>query len=153
VTRPGQPHPKQLEAWRSFLEVHARVTEALDAELRSERDMSLGWYDVLVQLSDAGGRLRMSELADAVLLSRSNCTRLVDRMDAAGLVARQADPDDARVRWAVLTDAGLDRLREAAGLHLDGVERRFTSFVDDDSAETMVSVFQRIIDQLRAVPD
>ena len=88
-----EPHPLQLEAWRSFLEAHARVTELLDAELRAQRDLPLGWYDVLVQLSEAGGRRRMSELADAVLLSRSNCTRLVDRLDAAGLdAAVQVDP-------------------------------------------------------------
>jgi DNA-binding MarR family transcriptional regulator len=145
-----EPHPLQLEAWRSFLEAHARVTELLDAELRAQRDLPLGWYDVLVQLSEAGGRRRMSELADAVLLSRSNCTRLVDRLDAAGLVGREPDPADARVRWAVLTEAGRARLKDASSAHLAGVERAFTSFVDDDAAKVLVSVFHPIIGALRA---
>lgn len=145
----SEPDPVRLEAWRSFLEVHARVTELLDAELRSERDLPLGWYDVLVQLSEAGGRLRMSELADAVLLSRSNCTRLVDRLDAAGLVAREPDAGDARVRWAVLTAAGKDRLRSASAAHLAGVERAFTSYLDDDAAQVLISVFHPMIAALR----
>lgn len=145
------PHPDRvsLEAWRCFLEAHARVTEQLDAELRAQQDLPLVWYDVLVQLSEAGGRLRMSELADAVLLSRSNCTRLVDRLDRAGLVARDADPDDARVRWAVLTDRGLERLRAASGPHLAGVERAFTSFLGPREAEVLTSVFGSMTEALR----
>jgi len=144
-TRIAQPAPRQLEAWRSFLEAHARVTDALDAELRAVQRLPLAWYDVLVQLSEAGGRLRMSELADAVLLTRSNCTRLVDRLVDAGLVAREPDPGDARVRWAVLTDAGRDRLRRAAPDHLGGVEAAFTSFVDDAAAEVLIAAFHAMI--------
>src|SRR3954468_4835799 len=125
MARTPEPGPEQLAAWRSFLRAHVRVTEVLDAELRAAHDLPLTWYDALVQLSEAGGRLRMSELAAALLLSRSNCTRLVDRMDGEGLIAREPDPGDARSRWAVLTTAGRNRLREAAGVHLAGVDRHF----------------------------
>lgn len=136
-TRPG---PTQLAAWRAFLRAHARVVEILDEELRAAHDLPLTWYDALVQLSEAGGRLRMSELADALLLSRSNCTRLVDRMQVAGLIdrAQDAGPDtdtaDSRARWAVLTTAGRRRLADAAPTHLAGVERYLTSHLDEAAA-------------------
>ena len=88
----------------------------------AEHDLPLPSYDVLVQLSEAPGRrLRMTELADRVLLSRSGLTRLVDRLARDGLVERQACPDDARGTLAVLTDAGLERLRTAWPTHLRGV--------------------------------
>ena len=145
----SEPSPVALGAWRAFLEAHARVTERLDAELRADQDLPLVWYDVLLQLSEGGGRRRMSDLADAVLLSRSNCTRLVDRLVDAGLVARQADADDARVRWAVLTDDGRRRLRAASGAHLRGVERAFTSHLDEASAALLTDVFGAVVAALR----
>ena len=150
MARPDRPRPLQLEAWRSFLEAHARVTAVLDDELKAAHGLQLTWYDVLVQLSSAGGRLRMSELADAVLLSRSNCTRLIDRMDSAGLVRREADPADARSRWAVLTDQGMRQLRAAAGTHLDGVERYFTSLVTDRQATDLATLFAQVAEAARA---
>lgn len=116
------PDADTLDAWRSLLEAHRRVTDALDADLRHEHGLSLEWYDVLFQLHDHGGRLRMNELADELLVSRSNCTRLVDRMSRAGLVERIDDPDDGRGRHAVLTAEGRRRFRRAARTHLDGIE-------------------------------
>lgn len=86
--------------------------------------LSLGVYDVLVQLVEAPGhRLRMTDLAETVLLSRSGLTRLVDRMCREGYLRREPDVADARGVWAVLTESGYDRLRTASGTHLDGVAR------------------------------
>ncbi|MCP5026358.1 MAG: winged helix-turn-helix transcriptional regulator [Actinomycetia bacterium] len=133
--------PDQLNAWRAFLGAHASVIRVLDQELRAEHSLPLTWYDVLVQLSEAGGRLRMSELADAVLLTRYNCTRLVDRMTTAGLVDRETDPDDARVRWAVLTGTGDDRLHQSAPTHMRGIEHLFAAMVSDDDAERLSEIF------------
>lgn len=144
MTRP-EPDPLRLAAWRSFLEVHLRVTEHLDNELRQLQSLPITWYDVLVQLDEAGGRRRMSDLAEAALLSRSNCTRLVDRMVEADLVSRIADPEDARVRWAVMTEVGKQRLVSAAPDHLAGVEEIFTSHLDDGTAERMVAAFGNIL--------
>lgn len=94
----------------------------LERDLVDAHGMPLSWYDVLVQLAEAPDRrLRMTELADRVLLSRSGLTRLVDRLTATGLVSRQADPSDARGTFTVLTDDGLNRLREAAPTHLRGI--------------------------------
>ena len=86
----------ELAAWRGFLQTHARLTRRLDEELRAAHDLPLTSYDVLVQLEGAPGReMRMSELADAVLLSRSGLTRLVDRLERQGLIERRECPDDA----------------------------------------------------------
>jgi len=113
---------EELHTWRTFLRSHATVTRRLEAELVAEHDLPLASYDVLVQLSEAPDRrLRMVELADAVLLSRSGLTRLVDRMEAEGYVRREPSPDDARGIFAVMTDKGFTTLRAASRTHLAGV--------------------------------
>lgn len=128
---PDRPGPEAMRAWRAFLEAHARVVDALERELRQEEDLPLAFYDVLVQLNEAPERRRrMQELAEAVLLSKSGVTRLVDRMEAAGLVAREPCADDRRVTWAVLTDAGFERLRVASRSHLRSVVRHFVDHVE-----------------------
>lgn len=122
------PSRDELRAWRSFLAAHARVMRCLEAELLAEQRLSLVSYDVLVQLAEAPGRqLRMAELADRVLLSRSGVTRLVDRLERAGLVARQRVTGDGRGVIAELTAAGIDRLRTASGTHLSGIARHFVA--------------------------
>src|SRR5690606_7283584 len=104
-----------------------------EAELVNRHPLSLGGYDVLVQLAEAPEhRLRMAELADAVLLSRSGVTRLVDRLEAAGMVCRERFESDGRGVVAVLTDTGLDALRKASGTHLAGVYRHFVAHFDED---------------------
>ncbi len=117
----------ELSAWRTFLRAHATVTRRLEAELVSEHELPLASYDVLVQLSEAPDRrLRMTELADRVLLSRSGLTRLADRLERDGLITRAACPSDARGTLAVLTDAGLDKLRTAWATHRRGVAEHVT---------------------------
>ena len=125
TTAPSRTDPR-LGAWRAFLRAHARIVRELERELQAEQGMALTDYDVLVQLATAGERrLRMSELADRLLLSRSGVTRLVDRLVAAGLVERHSCDDDRRGQWATLTDAGLQRLRDASPTHLRGVAEHF----------------------------
>jgi DNA-binding MarR family transcriptional regulator len=132
------PDDPRLAAWRSFLEAHARLARRLDDELRAGHGISLAEYDALLQLARAPGRrLRMNQLADRVILSRSGITRLVDRLEAAGLVARRSCPTDARGAEAVLTEAGLERLRAAARTHLAGIERYFVSVVDPADLPTI----------------
>ncbi len=128
----------RLRVWRGFLEAHASITERLDEELRAERGLPLTWYDVLVNLGEAdGGRLRMRELADAVLFSRSGLTRLVERMQKAGLVAREACVDDARGTFAVLTTSGRRMLRRAAPIHLRGIDEEFSSRLSDGDVRAL----------------
>ena len=114
---------EELAVWRTFLRAHAQVVRRLEADLVAEHDLPLASYDVLVQLVEAPERrLRMTELADLVLISRSGLTRLVDRLAREGLVRREACESDARGLFTVLTEAGFDRLRSASRTHLRGVE-------------------------------
>jgi DNA-binding MarR family transcriptional regulator len=114
----------QRDAWLGLLRVHARVTKRLDAELQAEHALPLSSFDVLVQLAFApGGQLRMSDLAEAVVLSASGLTRLVDRLAAQGLLERRRCTADTRVVYAHITEAGLALLAEAMPTHIDGVRR------------------------------
>ncbi len=138
--------PAQLAAWRAFLEAHALTVDNLARELREIEDLPLAWYDVLVQLQESpDGRLRMQELAEAVLLSKSGVTRLVDRMERAGLVERARCTDDRRGTFASLTPVGRQRLRETAPTHLRGVAEHFTSLLDDEEAAVLEQLLLRIV--------
>ena len=135
----------RLGAWRSFLRAHARLVGELERELQVEEQLALTDYDVLVQLSTADERrLRMSELADRLLLSRSGATRLVDRLVAEGLVERASCESDRRGQWAALTDAGYQRLRHASPTHLRGVA---THFLDRLTPEDLASL-ERMLDNV-----
>jgi DNA-binding MarR family transcriptional regulator len=137
--------PTRMAAWRAFLEAHARVTDRLTHELRDEQNLPLTWYDVLVQLHEAPGhRLRMQELADAVVLSKSGLTRLIDRMQEADLVRRSECPSDRRGTFAELTELGLATLRRSAPTHLRGVREHFASLLTDEEAHVLAVALDRI---------
>ena len=135
----------EMSAWRGFLNAHAHVIRRLEVELEAEQAMPLANYDVLVQLAEAPDHaLRMSELATSVLLSRSGLTRLVDRLEREGLVERRACPDDARGTLAVLTPAGLARLREAWVTHLRGVREHMVSRFNPEELATLGELLGRL---------
>lgn len=139
----------RLNAWRSFLHAHARLTRRLDEELQAAHRLSLAEYDALIQLARAPERrLRMSALADRVLLSRSGITRLVDRLEADGMVQRSTCATDARGAEAILTAAGLQRLRDASRTHLAGVERYFLAVIAPDDQDAIERGLERVIDGL-----
>ncbi len=148
TTRTAPPttrHDPRLDAWRAFLRAHARVIRTLERELQDEERLALTDYDVLVQLARADERrLRMSELADELLLSRSGATRLVDRLVAEGLVERVMCDTDRRGQWASLTDAGLERLRRATPTHLRGVAQHFLDRLSDEELSSMEAALARI---------
>lgn len=144
----ARPTREQLAAWRNFLRAHARITRSLEAELVAEQRLSLGSYDVLVQLAEAPRRrLRMAELADAVLLSRSGVTRLVDRMERSGLVVRERVAGDGRGVVAALTERGFDTLRTASRTHLAGIVRHFVAHLDPDELAHMGRLSGKLADQ------
>lgn len=135
-----------MRAWRNLLRAHAQVARVLEAELEEAHRLPLASYDVLVQLAEApDGALRMSELADAVLLSRSGLTRLVDRLVKEGLVERRSCPSDLRGTLAVLTPAGLARLRAASGTHLRGVARHVLAHYSPAELELLGDLLGRLV--------
>lgn len=138
-------------AWRRLMECHAAVLDRLAADLESGQGFGVGWYDVLVHLAEAPGhRLRMSELAEKLLLSRSWLTRRIDQMEAAGLVARRSSREDGRGTYAELTPAGLRAFRSASREHLKSVERHFLSHLTPSEAQTLERMLHRITTEVRA---
>jgi DNA-binding MarR family transcriptional regulator len=136
----------ELAAWRGFLRAHGALAKWLDEQLVREHELALSSYDVLVQLRDAPGqRLRMAELADAVLLSRSGMTRLVDRLEREDLLRRDTCSSDARGCFAVLTERGEEVLREARPTHLSGVRDRFLAHFDEEQLGVLAAGWSRIL--------
>lgn len=134
--------------WRALLDAHATITQKLAAELEAERELPLSWYEVLLQLNEAGGRLRMAELSSRMIIHKSSLTRLVDRMEDAGLVAREPCVTDGRGHYAVLTRDGRDTFRRAAPVHLRGIQREFGRHL----TETDVTALQRVLAKLPRAP-
>jgi DNA-binding MarR family transcriptional regulator len=125
------PRDPRIATWRLFLNAHARLERLLDEDLRSAHDLTLAEYDAMLQLAESPThRLRMHEIAERVVLSRSGVTRLIDRLVRDGLVERSHCSTDARGAEAVLTATGLDRLREAAPTHLRGISDHFIETMD-----------------------
>ena len=135
----------ELGAWRGLLRVHAGMTKSLDAELMREHRLPLSSYEVLLYLADSPeGRLRMSELADSVLLSRSGLTRLVDRLERDGLLRRQRCEEDQRGWFAEITDHGRELFERARVTHLEGVRRRFLSHLTSDDQRTLAALWEKL---------
>ncbi len=143
---PATLTPVELAAWRGLLRVHGALVRELDAELRATHDLSLHEYEVLLVLSQApDGRMRMSDLAAAVLLSQSGLTRLVDRLARAGSVERTRCKDDRRGLNAELTGAGLSRLERARPTHLASVRTSFLDQFDDAELGTLADLWERFL--------
>ena len=135
----------ELGAWRGFLRAHTALVRELDAELEAEQGLPLTSYDVLIYLRTAPGRkLRMAELADTILLSRSGVTRLVDRLVREGLIERESCETDGRGSFAVLTDAGEAMLARARPSHLAAVRERFLRHFTDDELRTLAGYWERL---------
>jgi len=116
----------ELTVWQGFLRASTQVIDQLDRELRETHDLSLAEYDALFQLSAAPGRrLRMSALADSVLITRSRLTHTIDRLERRGFVVREQADDDKRGTYAVLTREGHGLVRRAGRTHVDGIRRLF----------------------------
>lgn len=140
----------EQHAWRAFVETVGDLTAALDADLATT-GLNLGDYQVLVYLSEADERhMRMCDLAASLRLSPSGLTRRLDGLVRDGLVAREGSADDRRVMLAVLTDAGWERLREVAPLHVASVRRRIFDHLDPAEVEALGSAFRSIAAGLRA---
>jgi DNA-binding MarR family transcriptional regulator len=142
----GRLSAEELAAWRGFLRVQSALFRDLDAELTAAHDLPLRSYEVLLLLQDAPERrLRMSDLSRSVLLSPSGMTRLVDRLQREGLVGRERCAEDGRGYYAVLTEAGGRRLREARATHLAGVRRLFLDRLCADDLRRLAAYWDLLV--------
>lgn len=132
-------------AWGALLHVHADLVPLLDHGLQKAAGLPLAWYDVLLELNAAPQRrLRMGELGERVVLSRTRVSRLVDELARAGLVCRQTNPTDKRSAYAVLTDQGRARLRAAAPAYLAGITEHFTRHLTDEEIDALAAALWRV---------
>jgi DNA-binding MarR family transcriptional regulator len=136
---------EELAAWRGMLRAHSQLVRTLDADLAREHELPLSSYEVLLYLNDSdGGRMRMSELADSVLISRSGLTRLVDRLERQGLLKRERCTSDARGLFAEITPEGRRLFAQARKTHLDGVRRLFLERFSRDELRTLGDFWQKL---------
>jgi len=139
------PGGRGLEAWTSFLRAHATLMRRLDTDLERETGLALADFDVLAQLAEAHGELRMTELADRALISRSGMTRRVARLVDEGLVRRDKAGTDARGVVVALTKAGIARLAETAPVHARGIWKLFVAQLDDQELALLERALNKVI--------
>ena len=146
--------PDGLAAFAALLKVQAAVVRKLEERLEEHRLVPIAQYDVLLELNSAPGRrLRMQQLSDRVVLSRSRVSRVVDEMEKAGLVRRDPDPDDKRAAFAVITDDGRAALRKAAPVYLQGIEEEFLSHLTAGERTTLERSLGKVLDAQHSEPD
>jgi DNA-binding MarR family transcriptional regulator len=138
------PGRRGLRAWDALLRAHATLLRELETDLESKTGLALADFDVLAQLAIAGGSLRMTELADRALISRSGMTRRVTRLVHERLVRRDHADADGRGVVVQLTKAGLDRLTVAAPVHMRGVSDLFIGKLDDQELAVLESALAKV---------
>jgi DNA-binding MarR family transcriptional regulator len=140
----SSPSPERLRCWRLYFQSALALTDVLDAELEHQAGLPLRWYDVLVQLEDSPHGIPMSELAGRILHSKSGFTRLVDRMEQAGLVRRVRPEHDRRSILIVLTHKGTETMQHARRYHRDGIERHFSQHLTDTEIKTLTRALEKV---------
>jgi DNA-binding MarR family transcriptional regulator len=136
---------QEIAAWRGMLAVHSTMIARLDSELEREHGLPLTSYEVLLHLADSDeGSLRMGELAERLFLSRSGLTRLIDRLEKAGLVKREVCDSDRRGYFARLTDEGRQRFDEARPTHLRGVREHFLSKLNSSDLDALAQAWEKV---------
>jgi DNA-binding MarR family transcriptional regulator len=147
---PASKYAAGLAAWARFLYTHATLIDQIEAELAAEDLPPLSWYDVLWSLEKAeSGRLRMHELAHAVVLSRSNLTRLIDRLEAAGLTKRERCDDDRRGAYAAITPEGQEMRKKMWPVYRKQIERLFAAHFTTKEAELLNALLGRLLEVAR----
>ena len=148
-TEPRWLNPREMKAWRSFVVAETRLMEAMDADL-APHQLSMADYAVLVFLSEAEGRkVRMSDLAEAAMLSKSRLSHRMKVMEREGWVKREACKEDRRGSWAVMTDKGWKTLVKAAPDHTESIRNRFIDHLTVKDQEDLARIFDRVHSQLR----
>jgi len=145
LTEQSLPGRRGEKAWRALLQAQATLVRQLDTDLWEDTGLRLADFDVLAQLAEAGGNLRMTELAARTLISRSGLTRRVARLVDEGLVRRANTTEDGRGVVVTLTDAGVARMTETVPVHLRGVSELFVERLDDQELAVVESALRKVI--------
>jgi DNA-binding MarR family transcriptional regulator len=140
----SSPSPERLRAWRLYFESALALVDVLDVELERETGIPLRWYDTLVHLEDTPDGLRMNELAEQILYSKSGFTRVVDRMEEAGLVQRVRPESDRRSILVVLTDQGRNTMERARHHHRHGIEQHFSRHLSDTDIKALTRALEKL---------
>jgi len=136
-----------LTAWRGLLFAQAKVLGALEADMMEQHNLAMSWFDVLGRLNQAPGkRLRMHELEESVLFTRSGITRLADRIEEAGLIRRERSAEDRRGVYLVITQAGIDKIDEVWPDHVASIEEHFGQYLDGRDIESLRDATRKILD-------
>jgi DNA-binding MarR family transcriptional regulator len=136
----------KLNAWKAFLKAHRAVIDKIENDLENAGTVPLTSYDVLLELSQAPERkLRMSDLAAQVVLSRSGLTRLVDRLEKEGMLKREADPNDRRGTQAVLTQLGFEALKQAWPNYAQGINKYFAEIISEQEARVVAKALEKLL--------
>jgi DNA-binding MarR family transcriptional regulator len=142
---------EKMLAWRVLMELHASVVDALERHLHEGGGVPLAWYEVLLRLSHApDASIRMQDLADVLLLSRSGVTRLADRLEAAGLIERRVCETDRRGTLAVITGAGRDAIERATPLVVEALDQHFARHLTKTDARALLPILEHVLDASRA---
>jgi DNA-binding MarR family transcriptional regulator len=140
----SSPSVERLRAWRLFFESALALLDVLDTELVRETGIPMRWYDVLVHLEESPEGIPMNALADRILYSKSGFTRVVDRMEEAGLVLRVRPQHDRRSILVVLTEHGTETMERARRYHRDGIERHFSQHLSDHEVKALTRALQKV---------
>jgi DNA-binding MarR family transcriptional regulator len=136
-----------VAAWARLLQVHAALVPTLDREVQLATGLPLAWYDVLLELNSAPDRrLRMTDLGDRVVLSRTRVSRIVDELVEHGLVGRNDNPADRRSAFALITPEGRRRLRAAAPVYLGGIGKHFAEHLTQSEAIALRTALEKVLD-------
>ena len=145
----SSPPQEQLVVWRTFLEAAFALIDILDAELQEECGLSLRWYDVLVHLEEAEHGVRMNELASRILASKSGLTRVIDRMEEAGLVERRRPVHDRRAIEIFMTDGGERALAKARSIHRRGINQHFAQHLSKRDFDSLSRALEKVRNHVR----
>ena len=140
----SSPSPERLRSWRLFFESALALLDVLDTELERQAGIPRRWYDVLVQLEESPEGIPMNALAERILYSKSGFTRVVDRMEEAGLVRRVRPEHDRRSILVVLTDKGTETMERARRHHRDGIERHFSRHLTDNEIKALTRALEKV---------
>jgi DNA-binding MarR family transcriptional regulator len=132
-------------AWAALLRAHAGVLDRLEQEMQAQGHLPLSWYDVMLSLSRARRPgLRMQDVAEAVVLSRTRVSRVVDEMERAGLVQREPNPADGRSTMVALTRAGRTAFRSAATVYLRGIRQHFADLLSSEDLRCVQAALEKV---------